>query len=205
MRDYFRKNAVLSIFGLFIAGCAVITVNIYFPTEAVQKAAEEILNEIEGDEEAAPDNPIDSLAPQSSLLPSIRTFVLGNQIAYAGNNDIDINLTTPAIRKVIASMKSRNPKIDAFKEKGVIGETFNGKLEIRDYNGLGGSEIRTVKQLIKAENSDRDLLYKGLADANNISAADINRIEDVFGSTHKRRLKSGEWYKEKNGEWEKKN
>ena len=204
MRNYFRRHALLSICGLFIAGCAVITVNIYFPTEAVQKAAEEILNEIEGEDEVLPGEQMESLAPQSYLIPNIRNFVLGNQIVYAGE-DIDINLTTPAIRKVIASMKSRNRKIDTFKKKGTIGETFSGKLEIRDYEGLGGSEIRTIKQLVKAENSDRNLLYRELANANDISASDINRIEEVFGITHKNRLESGEWYKGDDGQWNKKN
>ena len=203
MRDYIRRHALLSMLGLFIAGCAVITVNIYFPTEAVQKAAEEILNEIEGEEEVLPGNPIESLSPQSYLIPNIRNFVLGSQIAYA-SGDIDINLTTPAIRKVIASMKSRNSIIDTFKKKGAIGETFHGKLEIRDYEGLGGSEIRTIKQLVKAENSDRNLLYKELADANDISASDINRIGAVFGITHKNRLESGEWFKGDDGQWSKK-
>ena len=212
MRTYFRKHLVLSVFGLFMAGCAVITVNIYFPTEAVQKAAEDILNEIEADETTNPldliegeiESEIEDNEQQSYMLKEIKNFVLGNQIVYAEGENIDIHVTTPAIRKVISSMRTRNRKIRGFKQKGIIGETSLGKLEIRDFKSVGGSEIRIIKQLLKAENSDRDSLYKELAIANNISESDIQRIRDVFGKTHKRRLKTGDWYKGEDGKWKKK-
>ena len=196
------KKQIVKYLGLpllvFVAiNCAVITVNVYFPTEAVEEAAEKIIDEIEGGEEsqAKPEEG----GQQSHFWKNIPYYISGNSTVYA--DEIDLNLTTPAIRKMIDSMKARNTEIMQFKDKGVIGETNDGILAIRDMNGLGGEEIRTVKRLLRAENKDREALYKELAVANKIDPADIDRIKAVFAKTRISKAKPGHWYHDENGNW----
>ena len=177
--------------------CAVITVNVYFPTEAIEEAAEKIINEIEGEEESQviPDES----SSQSHFWSNVPFYVLGNSTVYA--QEIDLNLTTPAIRKVIATMKTRNSKVMHFKDKGLIGETYDGMLAIRDMSDLSGEDIRTIKRLLRAENNDRKTLYKELAVANKISLSEISRIKTVFAKTRKAKAKPGYWFQDKKGKW----
>ncbi len=196
------KKQIVKYLGLplliFLAiNCAVITVNVYFPTEAVEEAAEKIIDEIEGEEESQviPDES----SSQSHFWRNVPFYVLGNLTVYA--EEIDLNLTTPAIRKVIDTMKTRNSKVMHFKNKGLIGETYDGMLAIRDMSGLSGEDIRTIKRLLRAENSDRETLYKELAVANKISLSEISRIKTVFAKTRKAKGKPDHWFQDEKGKW----
>ncbi len=197
MKKQITKFMGLPLLAFVAINCAVITVNVYFPTEAVEEAAEKIIDEIEGGEEsqAKPEEG----GQQSHFWKSIPYCISGNSTVYA--DEIDLNLTTPAIRKLIDSMKALNTEIMQFKDKGVIGETNDGMLAIRDMKGLGGEEIRTVKRLLRAENNDREALYKELAVANKIDPADIDRIKAVFAKTRISKAKPGHWYHDENGNW----
>ena len=201
-RSGFMKKQIMKFLGLpllvFVAiNCAVITVNVYFPTEAVEEAAEKIIDEIEGVEESQAKS--EDGGQQSYFLKRIPYCISGNSTVYA--DEIDLNLTTPAIRKLIDSMKARNTEIMQFKDKGVIGETNNATLAIRDMNGLVGEEIRTVKRLLRAENNDREALYMELAVANKIEPSEVGRIKAVFANTRKSKAKPGHWYHDDKAKW----
>ncbi|MFQ5752227.1 MAG: YdbL family protein [bacterium] len=197
MKKQITKYLALPLLAFVAINCAVITVNVYFPTEAVEEAAEKIIDEIQGGN-SVQSNP-DNSGQQSFFQRNVPFNFFGNSTVYA--DEIDLNLTTPAIRKLIDSMKARNTEIMQFKNKGVIGETNDGMLAIRDMNGLGGEEIRTVKRLLRAENNDREALYKELAAANKISLSEIDRIKSVFAKTRKAKAKSGHWYQDEKGKW----
>ncbi len=197
MKKQIVKYLTLPLLAFIVISCAVITVNVYFPTEAVEEAAEKIINEIEGGEDAQ-SKPGDS-DQQSFFQRTVPFNFFGNSTVYA--DEIDLNLTTPAIRKLIDSMKARNTAIMKFKDKGTIGETNDGMLAIRKMEGLGGEEIRTVKRLLRAENNNRESLYKELAVANKIDQADIDKIKEIFAKTRKTKARSGHWYQDEKGKW----
>ncbi len=197
MKKHIIKYLGLPLLVFVAISCAVITVNVYFPTEAVEKAAEKIIDEIEGGEDAQ-SNPGNS-GQQSFFQKTIPFNVFGNSTVYA--DEIDLNLTTPAIRKLIDSMKARNTEIMQFKDKGVIGETNDGMLAIRDMKGLGGEEIRTVKRLLRAENNDRETLYRELAVANKIEPSEVGRIKTIFAKTRISKAKPGHWHHDEKGNW----
>jgi uncharacterized protein len=177
--------------------CAVITVNVYFPAEAVEKAAEKIIDEIEGEEESKAKS--DKSSPQSYFWRNVPFCILGNSTVYA--EEIDLELTTPAIRKVIESMKTRNSNIMHFKDKGFIGETYDGMLAIRDLSDISGEDIRTINRLLRAENTDRETLYNELAEANKIPLSEIDRIKTVFAKTRKAKAEQGHWFQDEKGKW----
>ncbi|MGR3319265.1 MAG: YdbL family protein [Candidatus Anammoxibacter sp.] len=205
MKKQINKFIVSTLIGICVISCATITVNIYFPAEAVEKAAEEIINEIESGDESETEidkNNLQSYFPINTFGYVWSNLIAYNSIAYA--DEIDLNLTSPAIRKVINAMKSRNAKIKSFKNSGAIGENADGLLAIRDLSNLAGEEIRTVKRLLKADNNDRKTLYNELATANKITLSGVDRISKVFAKTRKAKLKKGQWYKDKEGNWEQK-
>ena len=200
MKKQMVKYLALPLLAFIVISCAVITVNVYFPTEAVEEAAEKIIDEIQGGEDAQ--STADNSDQQSFFQKSIPFNFFENSTVYAG--EINLNLTTPAIRKLVDSMKARNTEIMQFKDKGAIGETNEGMLAIRKMDGLGGEEIRTVKRLLKAENNDRETLYKELATANKISLSDVGKIKSVFANTRKQKAKPGHWNQDEKGKWSQK-
>ena len=197
MKKQMVKYLALPLLAFFIISCAVITVNVYFPTEAVQDAAGKIIDEIQSED--GPQNKTSNGDKQSFFQRSVPFRIFGGSTVYA--DDIDIDLTTPAIRKLIDSLKARNSAIMQFKDKGAIGETNDGKLAIRDMSSLGGEEIRTIKRLLRAENNDRETLYKELAAANKIDLADIDKVKSIFAKTLKSKAKSGHWHHDEKGKW----
>jgi uncharacterized protein YdbL (DUF1318 family) len=197
MKKQMVKYLALPLLTFILISCAVITVNVYFPTEAVEEAAEKIIDEIQGGEDAQ--STADNSEQQSFFQKSVPFNFFGDSTVYA--DEIDLNLTTPAIRKLVDSMKARNTEIMQFKGKGAIGETNDGMLAIRKMDGLGGEEIRTAKRLLRAENNDREALYKELAAANKISLSDVGKIKTVFAKTLKAKARPGHWYQEEKGKW----
>ncbi|MCR4290600.1 MAG: YdbL family protein [Candidatus Scalindua sp.] len=200
MKKQMVKYLALPLLTFVVISCAVITVNVYFPTEAVEEAAEKIIDEIQGSNDAK--STADNSDQQSFFQKSVPFNFFGNSTVYA--DEIDLNLTTPAIRKLIDSMKSRNTAIMQFKDQGSIGETNDGMLAIRSMDGLGGEEIRTANRLLKAENNDREMLYKELATANKISLSDVGKIKTVFVKTLKAKAKVGHWNQDEKGKWSQK-
>ena len=198
MKKQIVKYLTLPLLAFIVISCAVITVNVYFPTEAVEEAAGKIIDEIQGEDDAQ--SKTDNSDQQSLFQKTVPFFnIFGNSTVYA--DEINLNLTTPAIRKLVDSMKARNTAIMKFKDKGSIGETNDGMLAIRKMDGLGGKEISIVKRLLRAENNDREALNKELAVANKIDPADIDRIKAVFAKTRKSKAKPGHWYHDENGKW----
>ncbi len=197
MKKQIVKYLALPLLAFIVISCAVITVNVYFPTEAVEEAAEKIIDEIQAEDGSQ--STADNSDQQSFFQKSVPYNLFGNSTVYA--DEIDLNLTTPAIRKLVDSMKARNSAIMQFKGKGTIGETNDGKLAIRKMDGLGGEEIRTVKRLLRAENNDREMLYKELAAANKIDPADIDKVKSIFAKTLVSKAKPGHWYQDEKGNW----
>ena len=184
----------------FVVNCAIITVNIYFPTEAVEKAAEKIINEIKSGED--PQKIPEENKQQSQFWENLPNYSIGNSMVYA--EDIDLNITTPAIRTIIERMKTRYHEIVRFNDTGVVGENYDGMLAIRDMGGLAGEDIRTVKRVSSAENSDRQMLYNELATANKISLSEVDRIKTIFAKTRREKAKASDCFKDQNGTWSQK-
>ena len=102
----FRKPFLYSIV-FFITSC--VTINIYFPAAAVEKAADKIVEEVWGAPAKQPEQQEQKKPnePQSKIpdLLKIAVTLIGPDDAYA--QEADINITTPAIRKLKGSIQER--------------------------------------------------------------------------------------------------
>jgi uncharacterized protein len=187
--------------------CANITVNIYFPAAEIRDAAAKIEREVR-QEEAAPAESAPQVSPPASKpqsqhgWPPAWRLVLAIPSAIA--QDININITTPAIRQLIAARKQRFPNLMPFFERGVVGENHRGLVEIRELDSLSLQEKGRVKTLVQQENSDREQLYRALAEANNIPQERVSDIATIFAGVNRQEARADWWIQQANGTWEKK-
>lgn len=196
-----RMSSVLGML-LFITAC--VTINVYFPTAQAVEAADQIIRGVYG-EEQAPTAPAEQPAPGSSLqLPDndkpLLIGVLEWLVAPAQAN-ADINIQSPAINTIRASMEARFAALKPFYDNGSVGMTADGLITVRDLNAVPLRDRKTVNTLVADENRDRNALYKEIARANGHPEWEAD-IRSTFAKRWIANAPAGWWYQE--GGWKKK-
>ena len=186
------------VLAFFVSAC--VTVNIYFPAAAVERAADQIVKETWGGP-AKPATPVPQ--PQSRSLFSPNRFLALSFVSEAFAQDADINVTNPAIRALKDSIKKRSDAIKPYMDRGNIGIAQDGLLAIRSADGLNLKERAEANQLIDAENKDREALYAEIAKANGIPKENIPKIKSIFAKSWIEQAQPG-WWIQSNGNWQKK-
>jgi len=87
--------------------------------------------------------------------------------AYAQSEDLAPEVEQAALRR-----KQRKSQINLWQSKGVIGENRIGLLEIRKNQDVEPQ----VKELVKAENDDRMLIYNAIAQKNGTTPEQVQKI-----------------------------
>jgi len=188
------------IFGLAFVASACVTVNIYFPAAAVERAADEIVKETWG----GPGEPAKKEAPQSRLLTpnALRvSFQIASDV-YA--QEADINVSNPAIRALKDSIRKRSQLIKPFMDRGNVGIGRDGLLVVRTTDGLPLKDRAEIQQLVEAENQDREALYREIAKANNMSRDAVPKIKAIFARSWIQQANFGWWIQDDSGTWKKK-
>jgi uncharacterized protein YdbL (DUF1318 family) len=183
---------------LFIAAC--VTVNIYFPAAEVQKAADEIVGDVRNIEKKDEQKP-EEKQKINKLFQELKRLSWGPAEAYA---QIDIEVSTPAIRALKDSMKERFPQLKPFYDRGNIGESNMGLLETRDLTGLNLKEKADLSRLVEQENKERKALYTEIMKANKFGPEVMPQIQKIFANSWRDKSQSGWWIQKDIGEWEKK-
>ena len=185
---------------LFAAAC--VTINVYFPVEAAEKAADRIILDVYGEQ------PDKAAEPQSmravDLLPAQLAASLLDWIippAHAGGADLSVD--SPAIRQLKADMESRHRKLAPYYDSGAIGMTRNGEIEVRDQKLVPLKDRNPVKQLVARENIDRGALYAEIARANGHPEWEAD-IRQTFARRWVDNAPGGWWYMGKSGDWQQK-
>lgn len=184
-----------------------VTINIYFPAAAVEKAADRIVDEVWGDENMTPENgeeTIEDGQTQGSLDTAVRFAIalIGPGAADAAEADIDI--TTPAIRALRKSMQDRADSIKPYLDSSNVGLTNDGFLTVITGEGLNLKQKAQLTRLIDAENKDRSELYVEITKANNFTPDRVEDVKKIFADSWIRKARSGWWVQGSDGEWKKK-
>jgi uncharacterized protein YdbL (DUF1318 family) len=182
---------------LLVASC--VTVNVYFPAAAVQKAADEIVEDITKDT-AAP--PAPKPGPTGQLKGYFRYFSLGPKEAHA--QQVDIKVSTPAIRAIRDTMRGVFHQLKPYYEKGAVGENNNGFVELRDAGSLNLQERGMVTNLVQQQNKQRTALYKEIAAANKMGPESVSQIQRIFANSWRDKSRAGWWVQDDKGAWVKK-
>lgn len=191
------------------AGCltlaACVTINVYFPAAAAEKAADRIIEDIWGPGQAA--------KPEGKEQTSIRPAADGVMVAALrgvldfvippAHAQADIDVSSPAIRTLTASMKSRAADLDPFFASGAIGLTSDGLIEIRDANSVPLADRNRVRKLVGDDNADRNALYREIANANGHPEWEAD-IRGTFADRWVANARAGWYYKTSAGAWKQK-
>jgi len=183
----------------FYSGC--VTVNIYFPAAAVERAADQIVKETWG----GPAEPGTTVPQPQSHHPNPSTEILSfSFIGVAHAQEPDINVANPAIRALKDSIKQRSDAIKPYMDRGNIGIAQDGLLAIRGTDGMSLKERADAKQLVDAENRDREALYAEIAKANNIPYENVPKIKSTFAKSWIEQARPGWSIQDSQGNWRKK-
>lgn len=114
----------------------------------------------------------------------------------------------PDIDRPLARMKARWPALQAELERGSVGLTEDGDVALRMPVSLDKAQVRELKTLVKAENRDRDVLYRAMTEAIGHNGDGVVRMqpytEDVFGVEWARQAPAGWWLQDHRGQWSQK-
>jgi uncharacterized protein YdbL (DUF1318 family) len=174
------RAAPLNLIALCALLSACVTINVYFPAAAAEKAADKIIEDVWGKQ---PQKPV---ATENDKQSDARSSGAADVLLAAGSNvldfivsparaDADLNISTPAVRQVQQSMQARHGQLAGYYQSGAVGLTANGLVEIHDQNAIPLAERNQVKKLVSDENSDRNALYREIA-----VATDIRNGKPIF-------------------------
>ncbi len=99
-------------------------------------------------------------------------------------------------------MKDRYPQLEKLINGGKVGECWDGTVDAVKPEYLKEAvDKTTVKDLLAAENKDRDRLYALLATGNGVTAA---KVGEQNGDRKFEKAAPGDWLKTRDGKWVKK-
>ena len=194
-----------SFFSSFILGLALsacVTINIYFPAAAAEDAARVIVRDVLNEEEAKVNN--DNNNQSSSLnadgLPYQIVGTVLNMLISPAHAEADININTPAISALRASLKARAASLKPYYVSGAVGLTSNANVQIRDQSLIKLKDRNKVKKLVADENKERGALYAEIARANDHPEWEAD-IRSTFARVWIEEVANGTWYQETSGGW----
>ncbi len=190
---------------------ACVTINIYFPAAAAEKAADRIIEEVWGPNPAQrPEQRPDQAEPPTAPEPRSEAqggnplvALLERLVPPAHAADPDLNIDTPAIRALRNSMQSRHARLAGYYDAGAIGLNRDGLISARDVAVVPLRERAGAKQLVVQENRDRNLLYKEISKANGRPEWE-GQIRATFAQRWRHNARAGWWCQRPNGQWYKK-
>jgi uncharacterized protein YdbL (DUF1318 family) len=195
-----EKKSKIVMLGVIVFIISCVTVNIYFPAAEVQKAADVIVEDVRQLEKKQEQKPQEQ-QKLNQYYQKMKKLSWGPAEVYA---QIDIEVSTPAIRALKDSMKARFPQLKPFYDKGNVGESNTGFLENRDLGNLGLKEKADLSRLVEQENKDRKDLYTEIMKANKFGPDVLPQIQKIFANSWRDKSQSNWWIQKDSGEWEKK-
>jgi uncharacterized protein len=192
-----KRRWLIGLLMVLLVSC--VTVNIYFPAAAIQKAADQIVDDVRNIPEPAPGPKPEQKPDKSSLLDRVRVVRLGPAEAQAAA--VDLNVSTPAIRNIRASLANRFPQLQPLYAKGAIGETSTGLITARDTGALSLKEKADLNRLVEQENADRQALYTEIIRANSLDSGQLGEVQRLFANSWRDKSAPGWWVQQNNGQW----
>lgn len=181
---------------------ACVTINVYFPAAEAQKAAEEFVEKVLGEETPADGG---GNNPQSWNAPSRPGFSFASLfISSAHAQSPDITIRTPAIQTIQNRMAERfQNSLQPHFDSGALGFGRDGRVVLRDATKVALKDRVAVNQLVAEENRDRDAVYREIAVANNHPEWE-GQIRETFARQWVASARAGWWYQTADGSWKQK-
>jgi uncharacterized protein YdbL (DUF1318 family) len=198
----------VALVSLLIAAC--VTINVYFPAAAADKAADQFINDVtKGASGGGTNPPAQSYfvrpVERNELVAALGT-VLDALVPAANAQDAEaaLNVSSPAVTRIKQSMAARFGDLEKFFASGAVGLTKDGMIDVRDINAVALPDRATVKRLVAEDNADRTQLYAEIAKASNHPEWE----KDVQAAFARRWVatgaKPGWYYQDAGGAWKQK-
>jgi uncharacterized protein len=187
---------------VLVAAC--VTINVYFPAAQAERAADRIISDVWGTEPVKREGePQGRLVEPGRLLDAAEPVLLAALDFFVPRAEAqaDFDIETPEIRALTAAMNARHRQLKPSYDAGAIGLTADGLVDIRDRNLVPLAERNSLRQLVDAENRDRNALYKAIAVANGRPEWEAD-IRKTFAQRWVSRAEAGWWYRTAGGEWQ---
>lgn len=199
-----RKLAHVILVSLAVTLFGCVTINVYFPEAAAQKAADQFIG-----------NVIDSATPAAK--PATRTPPVDEQpghpsamlldllvpAAYAADVP-DIRIQTSATEAIRARMQARfGGALGRLLDSGAVGFTHDGMVAMRNAASVPLSQRAQANATVAEENRDRAALYREVAAANGHPKWE-QQIRATFATGWIEKARAGWYYQDAAGNWKKK-
>lgn len=197
---------------VLLAGC--VTINVYFPAAAAQKAAAQFIDNVLG-----PAVPATAAPPESSAQPqpaasdanrphgepvALRLLDAVVPAANAAEATPDLTVHTPAIDALQTRMRERfRASLEPLLATGAVGFTHNGDVAIRAAAKIPLAQRNAAQQAVAAENADRADLYRQIAAANGHPEW-AQRMREAFARQWINMARPGWYYQDASGTWRRK-
>ncbi len=196
----------LKVAALCLVLSACVTINVYFPAAAAEKAADRIIEDVWGSDAQKSNankrsQSLERQAPERVLLAAAAGVL--NLLVPAAHAQADLNIATPVVKQLTQSMEARHAQLKKFYDSGAIGLTRDGLVEVRDQNLIPLPERNAARKLIADENADRANLYREIAAANGHPEWESD-IRKIFAERWSERASAGWFVQDANGQWQQK-
>ncbi len=138
-------------------------------------------------------------------LNPIRLGWLALLMLFAGNlwAQANLEINTPAIAALQASMQKRHTELAPFYANGAIGLTREGFIALREANAVALPQRQQVNGLVAADNADRAAMYREIARANGKPEWE-NDIRTTFAQRWIDKAAGGWYFQNNAGAWTRK-
>lgn len=182
---------------------ACVTINVYFPAAAAEKAADRIIDEVWGKD--ARDKASGGVQGSMLRFREHRVMIAGlvNLLVPAAEaQQANLDISSPSIKAIEGAMKVRHDQMRPFYDSGAIGLTEDGLVAVRDPKAVPLKDRQRVNALVADDNRDRKALYEEIARANGHPEWE-DEIRATFARRWVQKAPSGWWYRTPSG-WKKK-
>ena len=195
------RTAPVSFLSLAFLLSACVTINVYFPAAAAEKAADRIIEDVWKQPGAKPAGAATPM-PQSSLGARAALALLDFLVPPAQAQQPNIEISSPEVQRVKAALEARYASLKPHLDSGAVGLTGDGYVALRDPSAVPLAQRNAVKALLADENSDRKALYHEIAVANGQPQWE-GQIQSVFAQRWVAKAATGWWYQDAGG-WKQK-
>jgi uncharacterized protein len=189
---------------LLVALVGCVTINVYFPEAAAQKAADQFIGTVLDNAAPATTPRNDESAPaRKDNQPSAMLLDLLVPAAYAAETP-NLRVQTATTDAIHGRMQARfRDTLTPLFNNGVVGFTNDGLVAVRDAAKLPLDQRAGVNAAVADENRDRNALYREVAAANNHPEWEA-QIRATFAKGWIERARSGWYYQDSSGAWKQK-
>jgi len=198
-----KKLNTALILGMLFTVAACVTINVYFPAAAAERAAEKFVDDVLG-EPAKEGQLFDPPALQTNVILIAAARVVDFLVEDAQAQKAEIEINTPQINAIKARMAERQRlQLDSMFDAGAIGFSNDGLVTIRDRSAVSLSERRGMESVVADENRDRKAVYREIAVANGHPEWE-KEIQQTFAKEWVRNARKGWFYQNAQGAWQQK-